>query len=247
MLAHRRRYLVGDARRSGGRLGRDRRRPARHRRSASRRTSRATTTSTHVVIWSALWPRRCAMRRRSTFAAMGGLFSERSRRREHRPRGDDADGRLLRASGAPTSTGSWAARHPHRRCCPAMSLALVHAFFCIHLRADQIVIGTGINFLALGITGYALRGHLRRPEGMPAPASREIPDVTSGPSGLRPFLGAVFGNLNLMIWLSFLLVLAVLHRHLQDADRPAHARRGRASARRRHGRHLGVRRRATPP
>ena len=34
------------------------------------------------------------------------------------------------------------------------ALALVHAFFSIHLRADQIVSGVAINFLALGITGY---------------------------------------------------------------------------------------------
>ena len=34
------------------------------------------------------------------------------------------------------------------------ALALVHAFFAIHLRADQIVGGTAMNFLALGITGY---------------------------------------------------------------------------------------------
>src|SRR6185312_8263360 len=34
------------------------------------------------------------------------------------------------------------------------ALAAVHAIFTIHLRADQIVIGTAINFLALGITGY---------------------------------------------------------------------------------------------
>ena len=33
-------------------------------------------------------------------------------------------------------------------------LALVHAYFAIHLRADQIVGGTAVNFLALGITGY---------------------------------------------------------------------------------------------
>src|SRR5260370_18807220 len=33
-------------------------------------------------------------------------------------------------------------------------LALVYAFFAIHLRADQIVGGTAVNFLALGITGY---------------------------------------------------------------------------------------------
>ena len=33
-------------------------------------------------------------------------------------------------------------------------LARIHAFFAIQLRADQIVGGTAINFLALGITGY---------------------------------------------------------------------------------------------
>ena len=33
-------------------------------------------------------------------------------------------------------------------------LALVYAFFAIHLRADQIVGGTAVNFLAFGITGY---------------------------------------------------------------------------------------------
>ena len=36
------------------------------------------------------------------FAALGGIFSERSRRREHRTRGDDAHRRVLRASGART-------------------------------------------------------------------------------------------------------------------------------------------------
>ena len=33
-------------------------------------------------------------------------------------------------------------------------LALIYAYFAIHLRADQIVGGTAVNFLALGITGY---------------------------------------------------------------------------------------------
>ncbi|MCR6679079.1 ABC transporter permease, partial [Escherichia marmotae] len=34
------------------------------------------------------------------------------------------------------------------------TFAFVHAIFAIHLRADQIIGGTAINFLALGITGY---------------------------------------------------------------------------------------------
>ena len=33
-------------------------------------------------------------------------------------------------------------------------LALVHAIFCIHLQADQIVSGFAVNFLALGLTGF---------------------------------------------------------------------------------------------
>ena len=32
--------------------------------------------------------------------------------------------------------------------------ALLHAYFSIHLRSDQIVTGTAVNFLALGLTGY---------------------------------------------------------------------------------------------
>ena len=30
----------------------------------------------------------------------------------------------------------------------------MHAFLAIHLRADQIISGTAINFLAVGLTGY---------------------------------------------------------------------------------------------
>ena len=82
-------------------------------------------------------------------------------------------------------------------------LALIHAFFAIHLRADQIVGGTAINFLALGITGYVfitIYGN----NGTPANISN-IPDVTISTSG--NFFARAFGSLNLMIWLSILLVI----------------------------------------
>jgi simple sugar transport system permease protein len=85
------------------------------------------------------------------------------------------------------------------------TLALVHAFFSIHLRADQIVIGTAINFLALGLTGYLFR-YIYGTEGTPSDVSR-IPDVHLGPVKDIPFVGDIFGQLNLMIWLMFALLV----------------------------------------
>jgi simple sugar transport system permease protein len=77
--------------------------------------------------------------------------------------------------------------------------ALIHAVWSIHLRADQIVSGTAINFLALGVTGYFFI-QIYGENGTPGDVPR-IPDVNVG------FLGSVFGHLNLMIWLSFALLI----------------------------------------
>jgi simple sugar transport system permease protein len=85
--------------------------------------------------------------------------------------------------------------------------ALIHAFFCIHLRTDQIVSGFAINFLALGLTGYLFRS-IYGTQGTPSDISR-IPDVRL-PEFLRdiPYFGEIFGQLNLMIWLMFALLIA---------------------------------------
>jgi general nucleoside transport system permease protein len=90
------------------------------------------------------------------------------------------------------------------------ALALVHAFFSIHLRSDQIVSGTAINFLALGLTGY-LYIDLYGTEGTgEVPA---VPDVRLDflgripPEGLGNFLERAFGQLNLMIWLALATVV----------------------------------------
>jgi len=85
------------------------------------------------------------------------------------------------------------------------TLAAIHAFFSIHLRADQIVVGTAINFLALGVTGYLFR-YIYKEEGTPSDVSR-IPDLSI--PGLRdlPFLGDVIGEMSLMIWLVIILLI----------------------------------------
>jgi general nucleoside transport system permease protein len=90
------------------------------------------------------------------------------------------------------------------------ALAFVHAIFSIHLRADQIVSGTAVNFLALGITGYVYNdvyGDQGTPNDLPA-----VPDVNIGwldkipPHGLGNFLDGALGSLNLMVWLSLALL-----------------------------------------
>jgi ABC-type uncharacterized transport system permease subunit len=85
-------------------------------------------------------------------------------------------------------------------------LALVYAFFAIHLRADQIVGGTAVNFLALGITGYFFfqiyHGNYVS-EGVSTIPNFKIP----GLSGVH-FLGTAVGDLNIMIWAGFVLVVA---------------------------------------
>ena len=85
-------------------------------------------------------------------------------------------------------------------------MGLLHAVFAVSLRADQIVSGTAINFLALGITGYLyvkIYGEEGTPEDLP-----EIPDVEL-PIGWIPFLGEALEQLNLLIWVGLIAVAAL--------------------------------------
>ena len=85
-------------------------------------------------------------------------------------------------------------------------LGLIHAFFSIHLRANQIVSGTGINFLALGVTGYFLQYHYGA-NGTPLNIS-QIPSVHL-PIDHVGFFGGAFGDANLMTWIGVALVPAL--------------------------------------
>ncbi len=84
-------------------------------------------------------------------------------------------------------------------------MALVYAVFAIHLRADQIVGGTAVNFLALGITGYFFV-QLYHNEPVPSGVSL-LPNVhIPGLSGLA-FFGPAIGDLSLLTWAGFALVI----------------------------------------
>jgi general nucleoside transport system permease protein len=81
-------------------------------------------------------------------------------------------------------------------------LALVYAFFAIHLRSDQIVGGTAVNFLAVGITGYFFQQFYN---GQVSGNVSTIPNVHI--AGLGHFLEGSIGNLSLLTWASFALVI----------------------------------------
>src|SRR5205814_3953531 len=86
------------------------------------------------------------------FGAIGGMFSERSGVVNIGLEGMMLMGAFWGVYGADKG-GSWVVGLFVAMAAGGL-LALVHAIFAIHLRADQIVGGMAVNFLALGITGY---------------------------------------------------------------------------------------------
>ena len=141
------------------------------------------------------------------FAALGGIFSERSGVVNIGLEGMMLFGAFFAVWGSIWS-GSWIVGLLMAMIFGGL-LALIHAFFSIHLRADQIVSGFAVNLLALGVTGYLFSaiytGGISASEVSRVPQVelhflRDIPLVGS-------FLQDVFGDLNLLVWLMFLAVI----------------------------------------
>jgi general nucleoside transport system permease protein len=129
-----------------------------------------------VFVWSALIASTLRYATPLTYAAIGGMFSERSGVVNIGLEGMMLMGSFFAIWGA-DKTNSWVLGILIAMLA-GIALALVHAFFTIQLRADQIVIGTAINFLALGVTGYlfvSTYGAQGAPTSIP-----EIPDITLG-------------------------------------------------------------------
>jgi len=155
-----------------------------------------------VVVWSALF---AAMLRYATpliFAALGGMFSERSGVTNIGLEGMMLMGAFFGILGA-DKLGAWYYGLLVAIGAGAL-MALLHAVLSIHLRADQIIGGTAINFLSLGLTGY-LYIDIYGLEGTPTDISG-IPQVNIGVIDGIPFIGEVFGHLNLMVWVALILV-----------------------------------------
>ena len=155
-----------------------------------------------VFVWSALF---AAMLRFATpliFAAMGGILSERSGVINIGLEGMMLMGAFFGIFGADI-TGSWFLGILVGVASGAL-LAVVHAVVSIHLRADQVVSGTAINILALGITGYVFIYHYGN-EGTPGNVPR-VPNLTLPLIEDIPFVGDAIGQMN---WLTLVALLFV--------------------------------------
>jgi simple sugar transport system permease protein len=156
-----------------------------------------------VVVWSALFAAMLRFATPLVFAALGGLFSERSGVVNIGLEGMMLMGAFFGIWGADV-TGSWIGGLAIGMAAGGL-LALLHAIFSVTLRADQIVSGFALGFLGLGITGYFFVD-IYGTRGTPDNVAR-VPDVTLPLVEDIPFFGDIFGQLNLLIWIGLLCVL----------------------------------------
>jgi ABC-type uncharacterized transport system permease subunit len=155
-----------------------------------------------VVVWSALF---AAMLRWATpllFAALGGVISERSGVINIGLEGMMLMGAFWGIWGADV-TGSWVLGLLIGLLSGVL-LALIHAVWSITFRADQIVAGFSMNFLALGITGFSYVS-IYGTQGTPDTIAR-APDVTLPGIESIPFFGDVIGTMNILVWLGLVTV-----------------------------------------
>jgi len=122
------------------------------------------------------------------FASMGGLLSERSGVMNIALEGFMLIGAFSAAAGAYyTGNAYWGLVIG---AVAAGLSSLIHAFWCITLRGDQIVAGTAINLLGIGVPAFLLQrlfGTIGR-----SPTVEKLPSITSG--------------LNILVPVAFLLV-----------------------------------------
>jgi general nucleoside transport system permease protein len=140
------------------------------------------------------------------FAAMGGIFCERSGVVNIGLEGMMLIGAFFAVWGAIWS-GNWFVGLLMAMLFGGL-MALIHGIFSIHLRADQIVSGFAVNLLALGVTGYLFSSLY--PGGIPTGDVDPVPKVTidflDSIPAVGDFLETVFGDLSLLVWIMFVAV-----------------------------------------
>jgi ABC-type uncharacterized transport system permease subunit len=157
-----------------------------------------------VASWGALTAATLRFATPLIFAGLGGLVSERAGVVNIGLEGMLLMGAFFAALGA-DKTGSWLIGILIG-VVAGMLLAAVHAVWSISLRADQIVSGTAINFVAAGITGYLyvdIYGAEGTPDNLPQVPELSLPTESLG------FIGRAIANQNLLVWGALVSVFVV--------------------------------------
>jgi simple sugar transport system permease protein len=157
-----------------------------------------------VVSWSALTAAMLRYAAPLTFAGLGGLVSERAGVVNIALEGMMLMGAFFAAYGA-DKTGSWVLGLAIG-VLAGMALAAIHAVWAVTMRADQIVSGTALNLVALGLTGYLYvdtYGSQGTPDNLPAVPELRLPTDSLG------FIGNAISDLNLLVWGALLSVVLV--------------------------------------
>jgi simple sugar transport system permease protein len=164
--------------------------------------TRSSTGNLQVVFASALIAQVFVFATPLTFGALGGMVSERSGVVNVGLEGMMLMGAFWGVYGADKG-GSWVVGILVAMLAGGL-FALIHAFWSIHLRGNQIVSGMALNFLALGVTGYffeQLYGNQNIPAGVSTVPNVAIPGIDH-----MTYLGPAIGDLNLLTWIGILFV-----------------------------------------
>ena len=88
-------------------------------------------------------------------------------------------------------------------------MALIHAVVSIRYRADQIVSGVAINIFAAGITVFLVNRIYGLADVGQVPSSDALPNWYIPILGDIPFLGRVFFQQNIMVYVALVLLVAI--------------------------------------
>lgn len=86
-------------------------------------------------------------------------------------------------------------------------IGLLHALFCVRYRANQVVTGTAINIFAGGLTVFLLRFYFGTAGTSPSVAT--IPDLTIPLLYQVPWIGRIIGRQNPLAYLALIAVVVV--------------------------------------
>ena len=165
-------------------------------------TNQTTANVSEVFTWSALIASGLTFATPLLFGALGGIISERSGVVNIALDGMMLMGCYFGILGA-NVFNSWVLGALLGMASGGL-LALVHAYFSIHLRANQVISGYAINFLAYGLTGYLFVAHYGdngTPGTLPTVPNLSLPVVKH-----FAFFGTAIGDANLLTWVGLILV-----------------------------------------